>query len=94
MQQIPLIQKEALKSVNFQKTDVIQIQALRLNRYNNLNRALILGNLYHPKVSIIFKTGDGSLQKVVTTIWAVSDDFILLKGGIFVPVKAILELEF
>lgn len=93
MKKIPLIQKEALAGVSFQKTEVIDSHALRQNRTFNLNKALVLGNLYHYKVSIIFKTEEGLTQMVVTTIWAVSDDFILLKGGIFVPVKAIIGLE-
>lgn len=93
MQQITLIQKEALRGINFHKAEVIEREDLRLNRSYNLKRALSLGNLYHSKVSIIFKSQDGRLQKVVTTIWSVGEDFILLKGAVFVPVKAIVELE-
>lgn len=94
MSTIPLIQKEAISGINFLKTDVIHKPALRQSRLFKLNRALLLGNLHHSKVSIIFKTEEGLPQKVITTIWAVSEDFILLKGGIFLPVKAISELEF
>lgn len=94
MENIHLIQKEAMYGLNFQKNEVIENIPLRHIRYANLNRAMTLGNLYYVKVSIIFKTEDGHLKKVVTTIWAVSEEFILLKGGIFVPVKAIVELEF
>lgn len=93
MKKIPLIQKEALSGISFQKKEVIENYQLRQDRTSDLNKAVALGNLYHFKVSIIFETEDGITQKVITTIWAVSEDFILLKGGVFVPVKAIKALE-
>jgi hypothetical protein len=66
----------------------------RQKRLNSLNRALSLGNLFRGKVNIVFMTSSGLLQQVETTVWSLSEDFILLKGGIFIPVKAILDLEF
>lgn len=93
MQHIPLIEKERIQNLNFLKTDVLNNQVLRNNRYHSLCQALILGNSYQCKVKIIFQTSDTSLQQVETTIWAISEDFIFLKGGVFIPVKAILTLE-
>ena len=93
MQHISLIKKERIQSMNFHKTDVLNNQTLRNNRYSSLRQALILGNSYQSKVKIIFQTADSALQQVETTIWAISEDFIFLKGGVFIPVKAIVALE-
>lgn len=94
MKNITLVQKEQLKAVRFQKLEVLPEKPLRQNRQYKLNRAMILGNIDHNKVNIIFKTEDGSLQQVETTIWAVSEDHITLKGGVSIPVRAIIDLEF
>ena len=94
MKNVTEIQKEHLAMVNFQKADVLLDGISRQKRLYNLNRALSLGNLFHSKVKIIFMTSAGTLQQVDTTVWSMSEDFILLKGGNFIPVKAIVELEF
>lgn len=94
MKNVTVVQKEHLGLVNFQKADVLADGASRQKRLSNLSRALSLGNLFHSKVNIIFMTSSGLLQQVETTVWSFSDDFILLKGGNYIPVKAILELEF
>lgn len=94
MKNVAVVQKEQLNTVRFQKIDVLADSPARLTRLSNLNRALSLGNLFRGKVNIIFMTSSGLLQQVETTVWSMSEDFILLKGGNFIPVKAILELEF
>lgn len=94
MKNVAVVQKEQLSTVNFQKVDVLADSPSRIKRLSNLSRALSLGNLFHGKVNIVFMTSNGLLQQVETTVWSLSDDFILLKGGNFIPVKAILDLEF
>ena len=94
MKNVAVVQKEQLNTVNFQKTDVLSDVPSRQKRLTSLKRASSLGNLFHSKVRIIFMTSCGMLQQVETTVWSMSDDYILLKAGNFIPVKAILELEF
>lgn len=94
MKNVVVLQKEELQAVNFQKIDVLADGSARQKRMINLRKALSLGNLFHSKVNIVFMTSSGLLQQVETTVWSMSEDFILLKGGVFIPVKAILELEF
>ena len=94
MKNVAVVQKEQLSSVNFQKADVLSDGLSRQKRLSNLTRATSLGNLFHSKVNIVFMTSSGLLHQVETTVWSISEDFILLKGGNFIPVKAILELEF
>jgi hypothetical protein len=55
---------------------------------------LILGNIDHNKVTIVFKTEDGTILQVKTTIWAVTEDYVALKGGVHIPIKAIVDIEF
>ncbi len=53
--------------------------------------AMMLGNMDHYKVKISFNTLDG-IKEVCTTIWATTDRFIVLKGGRYIPINAILEV--
>jgi hypothetical protein len=52
---------------------------------------MILGNTYHAKVKIIFETTTGYYE-VEPTVWATTDDFVLLKGGVYLPMKCIHDV--
>jgi hypothetical protein len=92
MENIATVQKEQLNTLRFYQNEVILEKVLQAIRQFDLNRALVLGNIDHNKVTIVFKTADGSLLQVNTTIWAVTDEYICLKGGINVPIKAIVDI--
>ncbi|HLU88229.1 MAG TPA: hypothetical protein VKZ51_00245 [Cyclobacteriaceae bacterium] len=92
MENITTVQKEQLNSFRFYQTEVISEQVLQRLRKFDLDRALVLGNIDHNKVTIVLKTIDGALLQVKTTVWAVTDDYVCLKGGIYVPIKAIVDI--
>ena len=52
---------------------------------------MILGNNYHTKVKIIFECKQGIFQ-VETTVWTATEDFVLLKGGVYLPVMCIHDV--
>ena len=93
MENITTVQKEQINTLKFFRNDVIVERVLQRIRQFDLDRALILGNIDHNKVAIIFKTEDGSLLQVKTTIWAVTDEYVCLKGGVNIPIKAIVDIE-
>ena len=93
MENITTVPKEQLTNLKFIKNEVIPETVLQRLRKFELDRALILGNIDHNKVSIIFKTEDGSLLQVRTTIWAVTENYVALKGGVHIPIKAIVAIE-
>ena len=94
MENIATVQKEQLNTLKFYREEVIQEKVSQRLRKFDLDRALILGNIDHNKVTIIFKTEDGNLLQVNTTIWAVTEEYVALKGGVHIPIKAIVDLEF
>ena len=93
MKTIATVQKEQINTLKFFRDDVIQEKVRQRLRKFDLDRALILGNIDHNKVTIIFKTEDGTLLQVKTTIWAVTEEYVALKGGVHIPIKAIVDLE-
>ena len=48
--------------------------------------------LIEEKIKLTFETTDG-LKQVETTIWAVTEKNVVLKGGKFIPTKAITKVE-
>lgn len=94
MENINYVQKEHLQDMHFLKSEVLVEKNLRQKRHFDLHRAMILSNNEHIKATILFKTEEHFFYKVEATIWAVTEDYILLKGGMFIPIRSIVELEY
>jgi hypothetical protein len=91
--EVHLIDKEQIPALKFPHEDVVTDSLEKVKRLHDLKWAAILGNGYHGKVNILFKTEDGDLKKVETTIWAFDQDFVTLKSGTSIPLRSILSIE-
>ena len=89
-----IIPKEQLSDFKFADEDVLPDASKRRIRDAWLKKAERLGNGYKGKVKMIFKSKLGKIYSVETTIWATMDDYVALKGGISIPIKAVLDIEF
>jgi hypothetical protein len=89
-----MIPKETIHNYSFLKEDVLKTEESKKLRTKMLERATILGNAYKGKVKIFFKTFDSMTKTVETTVWSCADGFITLKGGEFLPVRAIEKVVF
>ena len=84
------IEKEDIQALKFPNTDVLQDEEAIFQRINDLNRAQALGNLERSKIKIYFE--DDSSKKVVeTTVWAVTDNSVVLKKGVGIPINRIFK---
>ena len=86
-----LIDKEIIALLNFPKSDVLEDKDEITSRKNELDRALSLGNLEHVKIKIYFED-DKSKKMVETTIWGVTDNRVILKQGVVIPVNRIHKI--
>lgn len=93
MRTILLIPKEQIPQLSFAKREAISNPEERNERMSSLYRSQTLGNLLQTKVKITFETADEQVYLVETTVWAVGDNFISLKGGIYLPIHAILQVD-
>ena len=84
-----LVDKEAIQQMSF-KSPVHFKQDPEIER--KISDAMLLGNSYHTKVSIVFCDDEG-LKRVNTTIWAKGNKFICLKGGMWLPIERIAVIE-
>jgi len=84
------IEKESIHSLKFPASEVLNDSTAISQRHSDLNRALALGNLEHGKTRIFFE--DNQSKKVVeTTVWGVTDDVVILKKGVGIPIKRIYK---
>ena len=86
-----VIDKEFVRDLSFPKDDVLISMDERRKRRLELDRALILGNVDHSKVKIYFTDNEG-FKQVETTIWAVTEERIILKSGMVIPIRRIHEV--
>lgn len=85
---------ESLRNVLFSKEDVIADYEASAVRKYNLNRALILGNLYKHKVVIKFRTIEGITKQIAASVWALGEEYVSLKGGLNIPIRSVEDVEF
>ena len=84
------IDKESISSLSFHKElDIEQDDDIK----QRLERATMLGNIHHSKVTIYFHDDEGP-KKVETTIWATGTKFICLKGGVWIPISRITDVQY
>ena len=93
LQKYTPINKENIPGLKFPKEDVLNDGYSRLLRRYHLDRAMLVGNTHKGKVRIVFHTEDGTTHQVETTVWASSEDHVVLKGGITLPVISVEEVE-
>lgn len=86
------IEKETIPNFSFPQDDVLQSEADREERMRKLMRGLQLGNSFKNKATIVFETVAGR-HDVRTTLWAVTKSHVLLKGGVNIPIHAIVSVQ-
>ena len=86
------VEKEHVSELHFPAEEILRSNSDKEARQQGIDRAISLGNLEHYKVKIYF--ADDEAEKVVhTTIWAVTDQAILLKQNVVLPIHRIIKLE-
>jgi hypothetical protein len=87
-----LVQKEDVAGLHFPAESVLTKEKDIKVLNSELDRANALGNIEHHKVKIYFH--DDKKKRVVhTTIWAVTEQAILLKKNVVIPIRRIHKLE-
>lgn len=85
------IEKEEIVRLHFSSGDVLESEAQKRNRELALRNAVILGNTEKQKCRIVFhaEEGDGFVE---TTVWAVTDKYICLKGGLALLIASVVDV--
>jgi hypothetical protein len=89
-----IVAKEDIGSLRFSSLDVLPLPAQQQYRRYEAERATTLGNGYHSKVDIYFQTADGQTKRMYTTIWACDAEYLTLKSGASLPLRAVVGFDF
>ena len=88
METAELIEKEEVSQYHLIKAETGNENITK----EKLQRALRLGNEFKGKTKITFMTDQG-LKRIETTVWSVTDEFIQIKGGVALPLYALVNIE-
>lgn len=87
-----IIEKETIETLKFPQEEVLNDAEKINDRTYNLNKALSLGNLEHFKIKIYFE--DNTKKRMVdTTVWGLTEEQVILKQGVVIPIRRIHKLE-
>lgn len=87
-----IIEKEVVDSLTFPKEEVLSTPEEISQRRLFLEKGTILGNNHRVKFKIIFEDNE-DVKQVETTIWATTENNILLKRGMIIPIHRIHEIK-
>lgn len=90
---VTLVEKEEISEFIFPKGEVLDSDLKRVERDSQIQKAMKLGNNLKGKVQIVFEDTIG-LKKVETTIWGVTEKYVLLKKTTIIPIRCIHEIKF
>ena len=85
--------KEFLYALKFSNEDVIKTQQEKELRLHSILRAMRLGNIFKNKVHIYFKDSLDRVIFIYTTVWGVTKNDVILKKGVTIPIKSIIEID-
>jgi hypothetical protein len=85
------IEKQDLLEVIFKNEEKMYIQEEIKTRDQKLYMAMLMGNNHYDNVRIVFNTEDGE-REIMSRIWARTDKFVVLKGGMFIPIGAVIDI--
>jgi hypothetical protein len=83
-QPIETIEKESIPTLRFPQEDVLTDKDALERRRADAERASRLGNAYHGKLDIFFQTA----------VWGAHTEYLTLKAGIMLPLRAVLGFDF
>jgi hypothetical protein len=93
MNNIRKISPHEIQMLYFPVSDVLNNAEDKSQRVNKLLKAVILSNCEHCDVGIVIQLLSGEVIETFSDLVDYADDFVIIKGGFVIPVKAILDIE-
>lgn len=87
------IDKSEILNLKFSSEEVLSEIDDRKKRDWKLGRALRVGNNYKTHVNLIFQDENGKVYSTELTVWAVTEQQVVLKGTMMVPITSVIDIE-
>ncbi len=82
-----------IEMLHFGQQDVLNNNDEKEARRHKLERAMIISNIDHVPINIYMRLPNGETLDTESDVVDYADDVVLLKGGYFIPVWAILDVD-
>ena len=93
-QLIETIDRKHLTTVEFSHDDVLAADAAAQKlRRAEADRAALLANVHQTKATIFFRTADGHTKRVRAHVLGAHPEYLTLKDGMLLPIRAVLGFE-
>ncbi len=83
---------EEIRHQHFATEDVLTTFDDRFERQHKLRTAMALTNSDHESISLFVKLANGELVEISSDLIDYEDDFVEVRGGIGIPLKAIVDV--
>ena len=83
---------EEVRLQHFATDDVLLTFDDRFERQHKLKTAMALTNGDHETISLFVKLANGDLVEITSDLIDFEDDFVEIRGGIGIPLKAIVDV--
>jgi hypothetical protein len=87
-----VIKKEEILNLHPAEKDVLVKKEMQAHRKACLTEALQNASKYYKKATVLVQTDEG-IKQITATIWAMTEKYIVFKGGITVPICSILDVQ-
>src|SRR4051812_23169874 len=85
------VEQKELMTVAFKNDNNFYVQEQIKMKDQKLYMAMLMGNNYYNNVRILFNTEEGE-SEITSRIWARTDKFIVLRGGVFIPINSVIDI--
>lgn len=83
---------DEIRNQHFATDDVLLTFDDRFERQHKLRTAMALTNDDHENISLFVKLANGDLVEISSDLIDYEDDFVEIRGGIGIPLKAIVDV--
>lgn len=84
---------EEIRLQRFATNDVLLTFDDRFERQHKLKTAMALTHDHHESISLYVKLANGELVEISSDLIDYEDDFVEIRGGIGIPLKAIVDVD-
>ena len=93
MKNARFINPSDITMLHFGSQDVLSSHHEKEERKHKLERAMIISNSEHVPISLFMRLPNGETLETESDVVDYADDVVLLKGGYYIPVWAILDVD-
>jgi N-acetylglutamate synthase/N-acetylornithine aminotransferase len=86
------VQLYDMAQLQFAGTEVLHSEKERREREHKLKTAMMLTNSEHEEISLFVQLADGEIVEVVSSLIDLEGDYVEVRGGYDIPVRAIVNV--